>query len=56
MHASAAGHAITVQFFLQHVRILIMAALRSRCIHYIFVLFLLMVALCNSADHYIFAL
>ena len=33
-----------------------MAALRSRCGHYIFVLFLFMVALCNRADHYIFAL
>ena len=33
---------------------LIMATVRSRCGHYIFVLF--MVALCNRADHYIFAL
>jgi len=31
-----------------------MAALRSRCGHYIFVLF--MAALCNRADHYIFML
>jgi len=31
-----------------------MAALRSRCGHYIFVMF--MIALCNMADHYIFAL
>ena len=32
---------------------LIMAALRSRCGHYIFIMWFLMVALCNRADHYI---
>jgi len=36
--------------------IIIMAALRSRCGHYISVLRFLMVALWNRADHYIFVL
>jgi len=39
------------------VTVLFMAALRSRCGHYIFALwFLIMVALWNRADHYIFIL
>ena len=35
---------------------IIMAAMRSRCGRYIFVLWFVMVALWNRADHYIFAL
>jgi len=38
------------------VRKAVMATLRTRRGHYIFVLFLLMVALWNRADHYIFIL
>ena len=45
--------AVVLSFFFQS---FFMAALRSRCEHYIFALWFLMVALWNRADHYIFIL
>jgi len=46
-HVHSAGYSLFT--------VLIMAALHSRCRHYIFVR-ILMVTLCNRADHYIFML
>ena len=50
------AHISSLYYFVLVLFAFVMAALRSRCGHYIFALYFVMVALWNRADHYIFAL